>query len=105
MKESKTSFIASEVTRILGAGLKRLILFGSQARKEQTQASDYDLLVVVDDGLDGQTIDIATKIRKRLAAHLIDADVLVRTESEAKALSANRNSVTATALREGMRLT
>ena len=40
---------AREVRNRLGQHLRQIILFGSQARGEATEGSDYDFLVVVDE--------------------------------------------------------
>lgn len=39
---------ATELRERLGSSVKRIILFGSRARGESREGSDYDLLVVVD---------------------------------------------------------
>jgi len=40
-----------------GSGIKQVILYGSYARGEQTEDSDVDLVVVVDDELDTFTVE------------------------------------------------
>lgn len=50
---------ASQARARFGSRLKRLALFGSHARGEATDASDVDLLVLVDDltSADGREVD------------------------------------------------
>lgn len=43
--------IKAHLARMYGAGIKRVILYGSCARNEQTKDSDIDVLVVVDQSL------------------------------------------------------
>lgn len=56
---------------VLGAHLKQVILFGSQARGDATEASDYDVVVVVDE----RTPEVREKI--------LDADVAMMDRHDA----------------------
>jgi uncharacterized protein len=61
----------------------RILLFGSRARNENTDYSDYDFLIVTK-----EMIDIHKKrfylslLRKKLAKHKIPADILIQSELE-----------------------
>ena len=61
----------------------RILLFGSRARLDYSDSSDYDFLIITKD-----TIDIHKKrfykslLRKKLAKHKIPADILIQSESE-----------------------
>ena len=61
----------------------RILLFGSRARHDYSDSSDYDFLIITKD-----TIDIHKKrfykslLRKKLAKHKISADILIQSESE-----------------------
>ena len=43
--------IKTHLAKMYGAGIKRVYLYGSYARNEQTKDSDIDVLVVVDQSL------------------------------------------------------
>jgi len=61
----------------------RVLLFGSHARLDYSERSDYDFLIITQD-----TIDVQQKrfykslLRKKLAKHKIPADILIQSESE-----------------------
>lgn len=60
---------------------KQIILFGSRATGNNREDSDYDILVIVDNNVSMEEIrKIECNIRKTMASHLIDVDILVRTE-------------------------
>jgi predicted nucleotidyltransferase len=81
----------------------RCVLFGSRARGDAASDSDYDLLVIVP-GKVGHTerLVLASTVRKRLAAHLIDADVIVRAAVDVEWLREMPGSVVRNALAEGV---
>jgi len=59
---------ADETRRRLGAHLRELVLFGSRARGDARQTSDYDMLVVVDEKtseIRNQLLDIEVEILTR----------------------------------------
>ncbi len=79
---------------------KKIILFGSRATGKNREDSDYDVLVIVDDKFEMQEIrKIECDIRKKMASHLIDVDILVRTE---KMISRYEN-VTGTVIHEALK--
>ena len=55
--DDRTAFFAAELRRKLGDNLSRLRLFGSRARGDHWEGSDYDFLVVL----------------KKKDAHMVDA--------------------------------
>ncbi len=61
----------------------KIILFGSRARKDNSNDSDYDFLIITK-----ETIDIRKKrtlksiLRKELAQLKIPADILIQSEEE-----------------------
>lgn len=78
----------------------RIYLFGSRARGEATEESDYDLMVVVSDSASED------HRRSRLAYEVLwgagtPADVLVTTEGHFQSRAHLRASLPATVLREG----
>lgn len=84
---------------------KRIVLFGSRARGDQEESSDWDILVVIDRDL---SLEVRRKIthliRKELAQHLIDCDILIRSEFEVEKKKDETGSVIKTVLREGIDL-
>ena len=63
----------------------RIILFGSRAKKDYSNDSDYDLMIVTKDTLDiKQKRDYQALLRKKLAKHKIPADILIQSEKEIK---------------------
>jgi len=62
----------------------RVILFGSRAREQRDEHSDYDVLVIVRNDVQPEgAAHLETEIRKRLAQKLIPADVIVETQEYA----------------------
>ncbi len=62
----------------LGVRVEKIILFGSRARGEAREDSDYDILIVVKGRLDRrQRRELARRIRWRLAGALIPADIII----------------------------
>ena len=60
-----------------------LILFGSRAGETARPDSDYDYVIIVPDS--SGTMErkmLASSIRKKLAEHDVDADVIVQTRSK-----------------------
>jgi predicted nucleotidyltransferase len=48
-KDDILNYFVKEIRERLGGRLKRVVLFGSRARGDETAESDYDCLVVVDE--------------------------------------------------------
>ena len=49
VKDEILDYFIKEMKERLGTHLKQVILFGSRARGDETEGSDYDCLVVVDE--------------------------------------------------------
>ena len=80
-----------------------VILFGSRARNEYTDDSDYDLLLIFDEELSIEEMrKIQREIRKKLAIQNIDADVLVRTKSLIDVYKTKKGNVIYNAMREAV---
>lgn len=78
MDKNIKNILLSELSNINYA---KIILFGSRARGNQREDSDYDILVILNDELTiVQTRKIECQIRKVFALKLIDVDILVRTK-------------------------
>jgi len=81
----------------------RIVLFGSQARGDATAASDFDLLVIVDESvLNGrERVDMMTHLWRALSDIRGPKDVLVYSLEEVDKWTEASNHVIARALREG----
>lgn len=82
---------------------KSIILFGSRAREDYQEQSDYDLLIVMKDNMDIKELrKIQMQIRKELALNNIDADVLVKTQMMVDDYKNKKGNVIYNAMREGV---
>ncbi len=82
---------------------KTIILFGSRATGNNREDSDYDILVIVDDKFEMKEIrKIECNIRKTMATHLIDVDILVRTETMVSQYEKIAGTVIYEAMKEGV---
>lgn len=60
-----------------------ILLFGSRARKDNTDDSDYDFLIVTKETIDiHEKRTIKSTMRKELARFKISADILIQSEDE-----------------------
>lgn len=61
----------------------RILLFGSRARLDYTDDSDYDFLIITKEAIDVQQKRLYKSVlRKKLAKHKIPADILIQSETE-----------------------
>ncbi len=80
-----------------------ILLFGSRARLDYSDNSDYDFLIITKD-----TIDIQQKrfyksqLRKILAKHKISADILIQSESEIQLKKRITGHIVREIIREGI---
>lgn len=80
-----------------------IILFGSRARNEYKEDSDYDLLIVMKEELNiSELRKIQADIRKRLALKNIDADILVKTKYIIDDYKNKKGNIIYNALKEGV---
>ena len=92
----------------LGVGVERIILFGSRARGDYREDSDYDILVVVRGRLDRRVkrrlkIELMTNIGSRLLDALgAPVDVVVVSEAQWRRYHATPGTVMYPASREGI---
>ena len=81
----------------------KILLFGSRARKDNNNDSDYDILVITKD-----TIDIRKKrtlkslMRKELAKFKIPADILIQSEKEINSKKEITGHIVKQVLQEGV---
>ncbi len=82
-----------------------VILFGSRARGDFTEESDYDILIVLKENLViKEKIKLMTQIRKEFAKEGIDADILIKSKNEINYYNGKIGSVVKSALEEGITL-
>jgi len=84
-------FIKDLITKSLkkfDISIFKIILFGSRARKDFTEKSDWDFLIIFNNYItrDEKKV-ISHQIRKDLAEYHIICDVLIRTKEEVTQLS------------------
>ncbi|WP_132431498.1 nucleotidyltransferase domain-containing protein [Natronoflexus pectinivorans] len=97
------SIIREIVSRILPNS--KILLFGSRARKDYSDDSDYDFLIIT-----RETIDIRKKrtlksvLRKELAQLKIPADILIQSEEEIISKKEITGHILRHVLREGVAL-
>lgn len=102
MQENVKNIILQIVSRY---DYKSIILFGSRARNDYKQNSDYDLLIIMQDNLTMQELRVIQReIRKELALNNIDADVLVKTQMIINDYKNKKGNVIYSALKEGVEL-
>lgn len=84
--------------------LSKTILFGSRARGEDGQDSDYDLLIITKRSLEQKEMrGIRSVIHKRLVKELLEPfDILIKPESEVAKFSQIVGTVSYNALKEGI---
>jgi predicted nucleotidyltransferase len=88
-----------------GEKYERIILFGSRARGDFNAQSDHDILITTRHALSLEDkIRIFGRVRRHLAQYDIDADVIVKSESEVDYLRHKLGSVVESAIEEGVPL-
>ncbi len=109
MEQDKTLSLIKRIVREAcekhGLTLNRVLLFGSRARGEHDNRSDYDLMVIVN-GLprESDRPKITTAINRKLALQKIPADILVKSIKEFELGRGRIGSITREVNREGKRL-
>lgn len=84
---------------------EKIVLFGSRSRGNYNEQSDFDLLIILKNETPmHKKISLATLLRKRLATKMIDADVLVKDNTDVDYLKDKTGSVVRNALLEGIQL-
>ena len=83
----------------------QIILFGSRARQDFSEESDYDILVLIPDELKPiEKIPYRSKIRKMLLQYGIFSDILVQSYHDADVKKEIPGHIIRNALMEGSRL-
>lgn len=82
-----------------------IILFGSRAYGKPDLSSDYDILVKINSKISvNEKRSLSSRIRKNLAAKLIDSDVIIRDEADLSESLSRPGSIVKEALAKGIRL-
>ncbi len=82
-----------------------VFLFGSRARHEHTEDSDYDLLIITNNEFSFQEKQAyKAKIRKLLAKERIPADILIQSKSEIETKKMITGHIVKQALKEGIQI-
>ena len=88
-----------------GINYKEIILFGSRARGDYSEKSDYDILIVMKNILTiREKMELSSLLRKKLAKEEIDADIIVKSKEELNYYRTKIGSVVREVLKEGIRL-
>jgi len=100
--ETEIRNIILDVLHSMRVNVVKIVLFGSQARKEAHENSDWDLLIVVSQLLTKEERkNIYCTVKRALVSLLIPTDVIIRSESELVDSSRLLGSITTIALKEG----
>lgn len=82
---------------------ERIILFGSRARDDFSERSDYDILIVLRKSITfEEKMRLLARLRNQLAHKGIDADIILKSTDEVEYYKDKIGSVVRTALREGV---
>jgi len=97
--------IVTEEIKRVGHELMDVILFGSRARGDAGEQSDWDVLVVTEEAMDVQTKQrVILSIKRRLAVLHIPNDVLLCSREDIDLYKNDVGRIHYYALREGVRL-
>ncbi|HJH28030.1 MAG TPA: nucleotidyltransferase domain-containing protein [Methanophagales archaeon] len=84
---------------------EKLILFGSRARGDFSEGSDYDILIIVQKRLGiKEKMRLSARLRRELAKKGIDADIILKSNDEIDYYKDKIGSVVRNALKEGVAL-
>ena len=101
---SDTLSIIKETANKLIPG-SRVLLFGSQARKDNKIDSDYDFIVITKDTFDIQKKRaLKSLMRKELAKYKVPADILIQSEEEINSKREIPGHIVKQVLQEGISL-
>lgn len=101
----KIKKIISEILQENGFNNYTIILFGSRARDEHNEESDWDFLIILDSEISREEKkEISHLIRKNLARIYIDCDVIIKSQNEIMERKNVIGSVIKSAMEEGILL-
>lgn len=95
--------IISDILQSFNFPNAKIVLFGSRARNDFNHDSDWDLLIILKQNISREDkIEISFQIGMALAKKDITSDIIIRSQAEVKKFMKRVNSVTKTALEEGV---
>ena len=101
--QAKTMEIIREELSKRGIGVERILLFGSRARGDYREDSDWDLFVVIDTSLSfSEKWDIIDTIKVRLAKAGIPNDIILKSKEEVEEDKQDVGKLTYYVLKEGI---
>jgi len=97
--------VVEEEARGLGVKVERVVLFGSRARGDWDEESDWDILLVVEPSVErGLIRRLQYRVYRALGDHGIYADVLVVPRDRLERYGSDPGLIYNVALREGVSL-
>jgi len=82
---------------------EQIVLFGSRARGNFSEKSDYDILIILKESVSiKEKMNLSTKIRRELAKLGIDTDVIIKSKPEVAYYKDRVGNIVRAALREGL---
>jgi predicted nucleotidyltransferase len=101
LKDKILNQIRTSILEILPGS--EIILFGSRARNDADDSSDYDLLIILNSSLySAERLKFQALIRKKLAVQNILADIIVQSRSEVELKKNFPGHIVRSALKEGV---
>jgi len=95
--------IITETVKECGFSLENIILFGSRARGNFDENSDWDVLIIIKEDISrNEKLKLFSKISRKLAQYFIPCDLLIRSRKEVEKFKSYFHSITKTALEEGI---
>jgi predicted nucleotidyltransferase len=111
MEKNRESIVQSAIKTIeeaigsKGLKVKKIMLFGSRARGNPREDSDWDFFVIVDKKLGfNEKWDIIDEIKIKLAKLKIPNDIILKSEGEVEESKDDIGRITYYALKEGIEL-
>ncbi|MCP2519539.1 nucleotidyltransferase domain-containing protein [Candidatus Aminicenantes bacterium AC-708-M15] len=94
--------IIKEEVRKEGGSVLKIILFGSRAKGEFKESSDWDFFTIIDKDIDYKVRrKITMRIRRRLAKEKIFCDIIIQSQEKAEERKNNTGYITYYALKYG----
>ncbi len=85
-----------------GIDYEKIILFGSRARGDNRNDSDFDLMIIFKNDLSREDrMKLFSIINKQLIKEGLDCDILIRSRNQVEYFKNKTGSVTGEAIREG----
>ena len=84
---------------------EKIILFGSRARGDSSERSDYDILIIMEEDLSiKEKMRLLIRLKRELAKKEVDADIIIKSSDEVDYYKDKIGSVVRNALKEGVAL-